>query len=64
MSLGPKAQIRQIQKRHIEEILSHGMLMQLVEMDIQIISLKPVNSLEEYFLSLTKDKVYAEARTN
>jgi ABC-2 type transport system ATP-binding protein len=37
---------------------------QLVEMDIQIISLKPVNSLEEYFLSLTKDKVYAEAGTN
>jgi ABC-type multidrug transport system ATPase subunit len=37
---------------------------QLVEMNIQIISLKPVNSLEEYFLSLTKDKVYAEACTN
>lgn len=36
----------------------------LVEMDIQIISLKPVNSLEEYFLSLTKDKDYVEAGTN
>ena len=36
----------------------------LVEMEVQIISLKPVNSLEEYFLSLTKDKVYVEAGTN
>lgn len=36
----------------------------LVEMNIQIISLKPVNSLEEYFLSLTKDKAYVEAGTN
>jgi ABC-type multidrug transport system ATPase subunit len=36
----------------------------LVEMDVQIISLKPVNSLEEYFLSLTKDKAYVEAGTN
>jgi ABC-type multidrug transport system ATPase subunit len=37
---------------------------QLVEMDIQVISLKPVNSLEEYFLSLTKEKTYVEAGTN
>ena len=36
----------------------------LVEMDVQIISLKPVNSLEEYFLSLTKEKAYVEAATN
>jgi ABC-type multidrug transport system ATPase subunit len=36
----------------------------LVEMNVQIISLKPVNSLEEYFLSLTKDKAYVEAGTN
>ena len=37
---------------------------QLVDMEIQIISLKPVNSLEEYFLSLTKEKVYVEPGTN
>jgi len=37
---------------------------QLVEMDIQIISVKPVNSLEDYFLSLTKEKAYVEAGTN
>lgn len=37
---------------------------QLVEMEVQIISLKPVNSLEEYFLSLTKEKVYVEAGSN
>jgi len=37
---------------------------QLVEMEVQIISLKPVNSLEEYFLSLTKEKTYVEAGTN
>jgi len=37
---------------------------QLVEMDVQVISLKPVNSLEEYFLSLTKEKTYVEAGTN
>jgi ABC-type multidrug transport system ATPase subunit len=36
----------------------------MVEMDIQIISLKPVNSLEEYFLTLTKEKAYVEAGTN
>lgn len=36
----------------------------LVAMDVQIISLKPVNSLEEYFLSLTKEKEYVEADTN
>jgi ABC-2 type transport system ATP-binding protein len=37
---------------------------QMVEMDIQILSLKPVNSLEEYFLSLTKEKAYVETGTN
>jgi ABC-2 type transport system ATP-binding protein len=37
---------------------------QLVEMDVQVISLKPVNSLEEYFLSLTKEKSYVETGTN
>jgi ABC-type multidrug transport system ATPase subunit len=37
---------------------------QLVEMDVQIISLKPVNSLEVYFLTLTKEKAYVEADTN
>jgi ABC-type multidrug transport system ATPase subunit len=37
---------------------------QLVAMDVQVISLKPVNSLEEYFLSLTKEKIYVEAGTN
>jgi ABC-type multidrug transport system ATPase subunit len=37
---------------------------QLVDMEIQIISLKPVNSLEEYFLSLTKEKAYVEPGTN
>jgi ABC-2 type transport system ATP-binding protein len=37
---------------------------QLVDMEIQIISLKPVNSLEEYFLSLTKEKAYVETGTN
>ncbi len=36
----------------------------LVEMDVQIISLKPVNSLEAYFLTLTKEKAYVEAGTN
>jgi len=37
---------------------------QLVEMDVQVISLKPVNSLEEYFLSLTKEKSYVEVGAN
>lgn len=37
---------------------------QLVEMDVQILSLRPVNSLEAYFLSLTKEKAYVEADTN
>jgi hypothetical protein len=37
---------------------------QLVEMDVQILSLKPVNSLEAYFLTLTKEKAYVEAGTN
>jgi ABC-type multidrug transport system ATPase subunit len=37
---------------------------QLVAMDVQVISLKPVNSLEEYFLSLTKEKIYVETGTN
>ena len=37
---------------------------QLVAMEIQIISMKPVNSLEEYFLSLTKEKAYVETGTN
>ncbi|MGL6270010.1 MAG: ABC transporter ATP-binding protein, partial [Chitinophagaceae bacterium] len=36
----------------------------LVEMDVQIISLKPVNSLEAYFLTLTKEKAYVEAGAN
>jgi ABC-type multidrug transport system ATPase subunit len=37
---------------------------QLVEMDVQVISLKPVNSLEEYFLSLTKEKAYVDVVAN
>lgn len=37
---------------------------QLVEMDVQVISLKPLNSLEEYFLSLTKEKSYVETGAN
>jgi ABC-type multidrug transport system ATPase subunit len=37
---------------------------ELVEKQVEINTLKPVNSLEEYFLSLTKDKAHVETGTN
>jgi hypothetical protein len=37
---------------------------ELVGMGVGLIALRPVNSLEEYFLSRTTEKAYVEAGSN
>jgi ABC-type multidrug transport system ATPase subunit len=51
--------VMNVHRSHVPDLVRD-----LVGMGVDLIALRPVNSLEEYFLSRTTEKAYVEAGTN